>query len=96
MQEDDTYIPRMINSGSVIFVWDADSFTIAIIVFIIFSMLGSIVIAAILSTLAVKSWVRLKEEDGAGLVVRLIYWFFWSGILVRGNAPISEIKEYIG
>lgn len=96
MQEDDTYIPRMINSGAVIFVWNADSFTIAIIVFIIFSMLGSIVIAAILATLAVKSWVRLKEEDGAGLVIRLIYWFFWSGILVRGNAPISEVKEYIG
>lgn len=96
MQEDDTYIPRMINSGAVIFVWNADSFTIATIVFIIFAMLGSVVVAAILAYLAVQGWVKLKEEDGAGLVIRLLYWFLWSGFMVRDNAPVSEVKEYIG
>lgn len=96
MHDDDTYIPRLINSGAVIFVWNADSFAIASVVFIIFAMLGSVVVAAILAYLAVQGWVKLKEEDGAGLVIRLIYWFLWSGFLVRENAPNSEIKEYIG
>lgn len=96
MQDDDTYIPRMINSGMVILIWDADSFLIATLVFVIFAMLGSVILASILAYLAVQGWIRLKEEDDAGLVVRLAYWFLWSGLIVRGNAPNSEIKEYIG
>ncbi|MFK7256828.1 type IV conjugative transfer system protein TraL [Acinetobacter baumannii] len=93
---DDTYIPRTINAGPVVFLWNADTFSLWVIVFFIFAMLGNIVVGAILGSLAVKAWARLKEEDGAGLVIRLIYWFFWSSFLARGNAPISEIKEYIG
>ena len=59
-------------------------------------MLGSIVVGGILAYVAVQGWVKLKEEDGSGLVLRLIYWFLWSGLIVRGNAPDSEVKEYIG
>lgn len=93
---DDTYIPRMINSGKVIFVWDADTFILAVSVFVVFAMLGSVILALILSFFAVKGWVKLKEEDGAGLIVKLSYWFLWSNFLIRKNAPTSEIKEYIG
>ncbi|HFX6294524.1 TPA: type IV conjugative transfer system protein TraL [Acinetobacter baumannii] len=93
---DDTYIPRTINAGPVVFIWNADTFAIFTIVFFIFAMIGNVAVGAILGFLTVKAWIRLKEEDGAGLIIRLIYWFFWSRYLARGNAPLSEIKEYIG
>jgi conjugal transfer pilus assembly protein TraL len=90
------YIPRHINSGMLLFLWEADTASIALLSFLIFTMLGSMILGFVVSFLLVKGWVKLKEEGGVGLITRLFYWFLYSRLIVRGDVGNSEVREYIG
>lgn len=90
------YIPRHINSGMLFFLWEADTAMVGLFSCLIFTMLGSMIVGFAIAYVLVKGWVKLKEEGGAGLITRLVYWFLYSKFVIRGEVGNSEIREYIG
>lgn len=76
--------------------WEADTAVVAIVSWLFFTMLGSFFVGCLVSFVMVKGWVRLKEDGGAGLITRLVYWFLYSRLIVRTDACGSEVREYIG
>lgn len=99
MSQNENYIPRHINSGMMLLLWEADTVIIAVTTFLIFAMLGSAfgtLLGILAAFLLCKGWVKLKEEGGAGLITRLIYWFLYSRLVIRSDKGNSEVKEYIG
>lgn len=99
MNGNENYIPRHINSGMMLLLWEADTVIIAVTTFLIFAMLGSMwgtLLGMLIAYFLCRGWVKLKEEGGAGLITRLIYWFLYSRLVIRSDKGNSEIKEYIG
>lgn len=96
MDDNNFYIPRKLNAKALMMLWEADTFIITISTFLIFAMMGSFIIACFVAWVFGKFWVKLKEEGGDGLMIKMFYWFLYSGFIVKEEKLQSEIREYIG
>lgn len=91
-----SYIPRFLNAQPLFFMWELDNFVVAFVPFLIMAMFGGVVIGLIAGYLVAKMWISIKADNDSGIVIRLFYWYMYSGFLVEEENLRSEITEYIG
>ena len=88
------WIPRQLDAPPLFFLWEADTVVIVVILMMM-GLMTSVILGMGLSYLCARGYVRLKEEGGAGLIVRLAYWFTPSDVFISKKLP-SYIREYVG
>ena len=93
---EDFWIPRTLDAPMLFFIWSADS----AIVFIVWAILGAVMgglgflFGIVIGFFFFRSYERLKEEGGSGLMLKILYWFTpsqWASI----RNP-SHIREHVG
>lgn len=91
---DEYWIPRNLNAPALLFMWEADTVMIFLVIFLLGIMLEMVLVSAVIAWLAVRTASKLKEEGGVGLLQRLLYWYMPSDWLTQ-KYP-SHIREFVG
>lgn len=95
MREDDFWIPRTLDAPSLFFIWEADIAFVYIIWFIMGGVLNMYLLGITFALVFGRGYVRLKEEGGKGLILKLLYWFTPSDLWISKSLP-SHFREFIG
>ena len=95
MNHDDYWIPRNLDAPPLLFLWEADTAALFVSMVLLGSLFGSFLFGIASAVFCARGYRRLKEEGGRGLIVRLLYWYTPSTVLVSRHLP-SHIREYYG
>lgn len=89
------YIPRSLDAPPLFFIWEADTALVYFVILILSLAMDMLVIGLFLAIVVGRSYSRLKEQEGSGLLLKMIYWFMPSQIISKDYLP-SHIREYVG
>jgi len=93
--ENNFWIPRNLDAGKLLFVWEADSAFIFIFFLIMGGLLNMFLLGAALAVFISKGYQYLKEEGGRGLILKILYWYTPSDLWLTKRNP-SHIREFTG
>ncbi|WP_018694126.1 type IV conjugative transfer system protein TraL [Algicola sagamiensis] len=91
------WVPRTLDAGMLFFVWEADTALIFLIPIFIGMSLGAVglLLGVMAGWLLARLYVRLKDEGGKGLILKLFFWFLPSQSWGSKRNP-SHIREFLG
>lgn len=89
-------IPRTLDAPRMFLLWELDVAVVFLTIVILFAAMGAKgLLFGIGVAIAISSgFIRLKEEGGKGLLVRIFYWFAPSGW--ASQKLQSHIRERVG
>jgi conjugal transfer pilus assembly protein TraL len=93
--EEDFWIPRNLDAPPLLFIWEADVAFVYIFWFLLGGILNMVFLGIFFGVIMGKTFARLKEDGGSGLILKLIYWYTPSDILICKSHP-SYNREFIG
>jgi len=91
---DNYLIPRHLDAPPLLFMWEADTAMIFIVLMLMGMLLQSVILGLGSAILVTRVYRRIKEEGGRGLLVKLMYWY-WPSDWVTSRHP-SHVREYYG
>jgi type IV conjugative transfer system protein TraL len=96
MSDDNYWIPRTLDAPPLFFIVEADSAMIFLTWLILGAVMGGLglVFGIFIGWACTRAYVRLKEEGGKGLILKILYWFMPSQWASKLNP--SHIREHIG
>ncbi|MCB9063245.1 MAG: type IV conjugative transfer system protein TraL [Halobacteriovoraceae bacterium] len=89
------YIPRNLDAPPLFFIWEADTALLYLTIIILSLAMNMFVMGLLLAIVVGRGYSKLKEQEGNGLFIKMIYWFTPSKIISKNYLP-SHIREYIG
>ena len=93
MSNPDYHVPRHLNAPPLLFIFEADS----VMIWGTWMLLGLIMsmplLGFMMAELSRRIYMKLKEEGGRGLIMRLLYWYTPVNLSEGIN---SEYREFIG
>lgn len=95
-QDNSFYMPRELDSKPLIMLWEYDTVVLVIVVFMVVTMIANAFVGMIFCYFTAKTWLYAKSYGGDGMVMRLIYWTFFSDFFVKLPQFRSENREFIG
>lgn len=93
--ENDYVIPRTLDAPKLFFLWDFDVACLIIFWVIIGVLLEMFFVGVILAYFSMRGYAILKDEGGAGLIMKLLYWYTPSSLWGFKRYQ-SYIREYTG
>lgn len=94
MKNEDYRIPRTLDDPKMFLFFRFDTAMVFLIVFML-TIAFSIVIALLLSLMAAKIYIQLRENGDRGLVKHLVYWYLPSDLWLSPYWPSAE-REFGG
>jgi conjugal transfer pilus assembly protein TraL len=88
-------IVRQLDAPPLFFMWEFDSVSLFLMCLLIWGVMGLPIVGVLMGLISVRGYGHIKQEGGAGLLVRLIYWYMPSTWFISKRYP-SYIREYVG
>lgn len=95
MDTDDYWIPRNLDAPPLFFIWETDTALIWIVWLFMGALLNMFFLGLFFAIIFGRGYARLKEEGGAGLITKIMYWYTPSELWLSKRLP-SHIREYLG
>lgn len=95
-QDNSFYMPRELDAKPLIMLWEYDTVVIVLVVFMMITMILNAFAGMIVCYFSAKTWLYVKAYGGDGMIMRLIYWTFFSEVFVKLPQFRSENREFIG
>ena len=91
----DYWIPRTLDAPPLMLMFEADVAVIFLFIVFLFMTMEAFLMGVFLAVVAARSYSKLKEEGGKGLLIKILYWYTPADYWFSEQRP-SHIREYIG
>ena len=87
-------VPRELDAGAKIFIWDFDVSALFVTGFAIGVMVGSLLVGVVLGVVFAKAWSKLRQGRAKGYGIHTLYWYLPGKPFRR--SPESFRREFLG
>lgn len=87
-------VPRELDAGAKIFIWDFDVSALFVTGFAIGVMVGSLLVGVVLGVVFAKAWSKLRQGRVKGYGIHTLYWYLPGKPFRR--SPESFRREFMG
>lgn len=87
-------VPRELDAGAKIFIWDFDVSALFVTGFAIGVMVGSLLVGVVLGIVFAKAWSKLRQGRAKGYGIHTLYWYLPGKPFRR--SPESFRREFMG
>ena len=87
-------VPRELDVGAKIFIWDFDVSALFVTGFAIGVMVGSLLVGVVLGVVFAKAWGKLRQGRAKGYGIHSLYWYLPGKPFRR--SPESFRREFMG
>lgn len=87
-------VPRELDAGAKIFIWDFDVSALFVTGFAIGVMVGSLLVGVVLGVVFAKAWGKLRQGRAKGYGIHSLYWYLPGKPFRR--SPESFRREFMG